>query len=266
VVGQAKLESCDLPRPDSFRSRQVQLYMNLILVCMTDVLGIYGSSKSDFPKSMSYLAPDAAQAYINICHINRLRISDMYRSPEQSLIARQTKSGVQPPGFSAHNFGVAIDVDVDDCLSRFKKSKPQFDSLMEGFGWYCHRKDGKRGFEDWHYNFLGDMKSDPTIKSKFESGSTTADAVEEKIRLMYGSHFTLTSKQIQSELSKLKLYSGDIDGIIGPRTRMAVSIFQKTWGLKESGEADERTMRTLVTVAADKHVISSASTLTHPVG
>ena len=123
-----------------------------------NILGIYGPNKDQFPARMSMLHPDAAAAFDAVIALTgqRLRVSDMYRTPAESLKAMQTKRGVQPPGYSAHNFGFAIDIDTDAMLAALKCTKAVLDVTMQSKGWYCHRKDSKRGMEDWHYNFLGD--------------------------------------------------------------------------------------------------------------
>lgn len=47
--------------------------------------------------------------------------------------------------------------------------------------------------------------------------------------------------EAQDILEKMGFYEGDVDGIDGPQTRMAISAFQKKKGLKPTGRLDEKT-------------------------
>ena len=45
---------------------------------------------------------------------------------------------------------------------------------------------------------------------------------------------------LQAELTELKFYDGEVDGLIGPKTRQAIVAYQKANGLASSGEPTER--------------------------
>ena len=235
--------------------------LSLNLVSVPNVLGIYGKSKDQFPARMSRLHFDAASAFAAIEKTigQRLRVSDMFRTAEQSLQAMQEKTGVQPPGFSLHNYGIAIDVDIDSMLASTKLSKPAFDLMMRDHGWYCHRKDNKRGSEDWHYNHLGvGAAAAPFLKASEKSTNTSA-AGDARIKALYGDQLTLDAKEVQECLLHLKFYSGEVDGIHGPRTRQSIMAFQRAWRLQPSGQMDERTERTLAYVSADLPSLAQVS-------
>lgn len=234
--------------------------LNMLLKRIPNVLGIYGTGKGGipagdyFPPSASLLHPDAADDFLALQQAlgQRLRVSDVFRSPESSLSAMQSKAGVQPPGYSGHNFGFSIDVAVDAVLKALNVTKPQLDEKLKAFGWYCHRKDGARGFEDWHYNHFGrGAKADPYLAACAAS-TTTAAGVEKRITDLYGPAFTLDTTELQVLLKKLKLYGGDIDGDFGPRSREAVLAFERTWKLPVDGKPDPKLMRTLATVASQQ--------------
>lgn len=220
---------------------------------LSSVLGIYGQSKNFFPARAALLHPHAASAYAAFeTAIGSIRVSDMFRTVEESMKARAEKAGVQPPGFSAHNFGLAVDVDVDDMLRRFRCTKPELDAKMAQYDWYCHRKDGNRGMEDWHYNYLG-----PSPEKWLASASktSTAGAVEAKIVDLYAEGLSLDPSEAQEALKKMRMYSGDIDGEIGPRSRQAIAAFQRAWKLPATGELDARTERTLAVVTAEIEIL-----------
>lgn len=194
------------------------------------VEGIYGDDKKLMPRAMRRLHPDAAKSYLAIDALGvKLRVSDMFRTPEASLRAMQAKPGlVQPPGYSAHNYGFAIDVDLGACLKRFGMSKAQFNAFMESHGWTCHRLDDARGPEDWHYNFQ--------VRHLIEAGDkSSAAAVERKMQAVYGLQMKLDATQAQTALKTLRMYMGAIDGKVGPATLGAVATFQRTWRINESG-------------------------------
>jgi peptidoglycan hydrolase-like protein with peptidoglycan-binding domain len=239
--------------------------LTMILKRVPGVLGIYGTKPIGgvpagdyFPMSAALLHPDAASAYaaVETGTGKKLRVSDMFRSPEASLAAMQQKSGVQPPGYSAHNFGLAIDVATDACLKTFGMTKQQFDEMMASYGWYCHRKDHQRGSEDWHYNHFGvGAEAAPWLAACAQSVVTSA-GVEAKMVSYYGKSFMPDTSELQVMLKKVKMYGGDIDGDFGPRSQQAVLAFERAWKLPMDGQPDARMMRTLATVASEQSIFS----------
>ncbi len=49
-------------------------------------------------------------------------------------------------------------------------------------------------------------------------------------------------RQVQQELLKKGFDPGPIDGILGPRTKEAVSNFQDRFGMKASGDINNKTL------------------------
>lgn len=227
--------------------------MPVLAIHLQRVPMVLGADGSPFRASWSMLHPEAARSFeLLAAHVGRpIRVTDMFRSPEQSLIARANHTGVQAPGFSAHNFGLAIDVSVEPLMGSLGCDKLELDGLMEKGGWYCHRRDGRMGPESWHYNFLGPDREARIYLELGGNGANTSQAVEGKIRSLYGPRFAIDASTAQSALKRMRLYRGEADGIGGPRTRMALELFQRSWGLAPTGELDERTQRTLAVVSAD---------------
>lgn len=216
------------------------------------ILGIYGPRKDLLPERMRLLHPDAAASLLAMEGTpRRLRISDMFRSAEASLNAVFEKRGVQRPGYSGHNFGFSIDIDVGDCMRRFGMNKRQLDEHLAACGWVCHRKDHALGDESWHYNFVSTGSEAARYLAASTRSTSTAPALEARIREHYGAAMDLSPTEVQGALRRLRLYSGAVDGDLGPLSRQAIRIFQRAWGLAITGSVDAITARTLAFVAAE---------------
>jgi len=221
------------------------LTLELRALANEEVRGIYGDNENEMPKRCRFLHPEAFDSYLEMKQ--QVVVSDMFRSPESSLEAVRRGRGAQPPAYSAHNYGLAIDLEIKQTMKELGvKSKAALDEEMESRGWFCHRRDHELEHEAWHYNFLG---RGTQIGSQFRS---TSGWIEARIGQIYGAFFDLDEKEAQIALQKLRLYGGAIDGKIGPISREAISAFQRTWGLPESGRLDTRTKRTLAYVAAER--------------
>lgn len=219
--------------------------LKLDLVPVPPCHGIYNIRDIPFKSlraNMRYLHPDAAKAFAGIA--DWVVVSDMFRTPESSLQAVEDGRGAMPPGYSAHGYGLAIDIAITEVMNNLKlKRKADLDAKMEEHGFFCHRRDHENDKEAWHFNYLG-------VGAKV-SGSFTSDEVEARIVALYGNYLKPDDTECQRMLAKLKLYGGDIDGDIGPRSRQAVLAFERTWGLPVDGTLDVKTRRTLAYVARE---------------
>lgn len=220
------------------------LTIKLAKLSSDQVIGIYGPGKNALPERMRLLHPEAARNYLD--HLaDKLVLSDMYRSAEGSLLAVKTRAGSQRPGYSGHNMGLSVDMDVTKTMKRVGvTTKAALDAWLEESNWFCHRRDHLRKMEEWHANF--DIKA--FIKP---SDKTTAPALERKILSLYGEGFKLDAVEIQTALKKLSLYKGSLDGKLGPLSRTALEIFQRAWALPATGKTDVMTVRTLAFVTAE---------------
>lgn len=224
--------------------------LDLKLKRVTTVVGIYGPKKDELPERMRFLEPEAADNFdTNLSHT--MVVSDMFRSPEASLKAAREQKFALPPGFSAHNYGLAIDIDVKASMKRGGfETKAALDYWMEGRGWYCHRMDHRLDSESWHYNYLG---SYPVLKGV----KNRASSIESKINKLYSRGWEFENgSEIQAGLAALKLYGGALDGLLGKLTKEAIRVFQRAWGLNDTGIADLRTLRTLAYVNCTRSVIA----------
>lgn len=189
---------------------------------------------------MRLLQPDALASLENAA--DRLTFSDVYRSPDSSLRARKEKRGIQRPGYSAHNFGLAIDLAVADCLRSLNFDKQSLDSYMLSRGWRCFRSDDLLGPESWHYTF--------------EARVHGATGVEQAILASLDPGvLTPGDSECQEMLRELRMFGGTVDGDPGPLTQEAVAIFQRAWGIKPTGRLDTMTRRTLAVVTAEVAIV-----------
>lgn len=221
--------------------------------------GIYttqSNGSNSLPTRFLFLHPRCAVGFAQLeAGTGGLIYSDILRSAEESLHAVQTKTGVQPPAYSGHNFGFSFDVAVEETLKLRGWDYARLLKEMEDHGWYCHRRDGAHGYrqsESWHFNFFG------VDFGKYIGRAVTggwAAPLEALIQDTYGPQFLLSDSDVQAGLKKLGMYAGDVDGILGPLSHQGVAAFQRAWKLPESGIADGPTQRALAFVAAEREVV-----------
>ena len=220
------------------------LHLSALPATTRGIYDVSGKGPNSLPESSLRLHPHAAEAFLRLEDDRPLVYSGIWRSAEQSLRARATKEGVQPPGYSGHNYGFSVDVAVEATLKRHAWSYSDLLVYTQKHGWYCHRRQ-KRGFEEWHFNFLPDpVAAFATVK--LTAPKTWANAIESVIHAYYGSAFEYDARCMQEYLQKLRFYGGAIDGLVGPRTTEAQQAFSRAW------RTTKRTFeRTLAFVAAD---------------
>ncbi|MGO8920888.1 MAG: peptidoglycan-binding domain-containing protein [Stellaceae bacterium] len=69
------------------------------------------------------------------------------------------------------------------------------------------------------------------------------------------------ARQAQAELAREGLYSGKIDGIVGPKTRQALAAFQQRQGLRQTASLDRETRQRLAAASpAAAHGNGNAAT------
>ncbi len=224
----------------------------LILSEIAHAKGIYKTRDGMLMRRNRWLHPGAATS-LNRANGElggRVVFSGMLRSPTVSLWAAKQKRGVQPPGYSGHNFGLCVDIAVDATLDEAGISYSQLLDVMRRHGWHCHRRDGNRGFEDWHFNWLGEESEAVRYLAEAltRNPRTWAIPVEQRIQHIYGADLALGTEGAQVLLRALKLYDGEVDGISGPLTRMALNLFQRQWSLPITRALDPRTQRVLAVV------------------
>jgi hypothetical protein len=210
------------------------------------------------PKRARFLEPSAARSLIALAAAHPwLTMTDVYRSPEASLAAMRTKRGVQQPGYSGHNYGESIDLDVAVCLQAGQLSYAALLELMAGSGWYCHRRDGGTGSEAWHFNHLAADAERLLALAYAPDVATWAKPLEQRLQDRYAGAWVYGTEELQRQLARLWLYRGEVDDSLGPLTRESVYAFQRAWRLPEDGLAGPRTRRVLALVAATIELVTT---------
>lgn len=202
---------------------------------------------------MPYLAPEAALAFLAIERdTDGLVYTDLYRDPTASLLARRLKRSGQFPGYSGHNYGLSIDLEVKTILSEKKIRYEDLLYIMKKRGWVCHRRDGaQEGPGAEHFTYLG-SDSDSYLKSCTMDPTTWQYPVEQLIWERYGSEFKIGIKDVQALLSKMSMYSGTFTETNDSYTREGILAFQRAWDLTQSGSPDMTLCRVLVYVTAER--------------
>ncbi len=233
------------------------------LVAMPPLLGPDDADyKGQVPTRMRFLAPDVGPQLLRLNQDTGGYIfTDVWRSADSSLAARRVKRGVQRPGYSPHNYGIAVDLDLYGIMKKYQIHYPDIVEMMRAHGWYCHRRDGLGPDESeaWHFNYLGDNSDKYLANVDIDRPVTWATASEARILERYGTDFVLSPTQIQSYLAQIKIYGGAIDGNLSSALcREAVMAFQRAWNLDVDGDPGVMTQRTLAFVTADRQISNFA--------
>lgn len=226
--------------------------MRLILAALPERLTHYDGKP--VPAWMRLMHPSAAEALVALeTKYGPLSYTDIWRSAEVSLHAQESKTGVQAPGFSGHNFGFSVDMDVDGCQKKAGIRYQRLLEIMAEFQFFCHRRDGSLGSEEWHFNHFPDPKYLARMDSK--NHHTWSHGIEQRIVDIYGGQFILDVRSVQQSLAQLKLYSGPLDGEPSAILTQSIRAFQRAWKLSDDGVTGPMTQRTLAFVAANKIVV-----------
>jgi hypothetical protein len=178
----------------------------------------------------------------------------MWQDPVSSLLARRTRRASQLPGYSAHNFGIGIDLDVKAILDEKKIRYEDLLYLLKKRGWICHRRDGDAyAPEAEHFNFLGDTPNEYLFRCTMDP-ITWDNPAEERIFERHKADLQLTTYQAQIKLARIGFYAGEPDGKNDLYTREAVMAFQRAWDLIENGSVDPTTSRVIAFVTSEREL------------
>lgn len=191
--------------------------------------GYTKNTDGKLPKRMSWLEPKAATDFKRMIEAsgNRIEFTDVYRSVFYQLQCIQGATEAKrrlyaPPTKSGHNFGMSIDVAIDETLENFAASgvneliiaSRNYQALRRWFaqyGWMYIEK------ERWHFDHLDGHANVCT-----------------RINDVYGQAMTLSNVDVQRALNVFvgKNLPAPLteDGIIGAKTANACAIADKILG------------------------------------
>jgi len=205
---------------------------------------------------MPLLAPDAADALIELeKDTDGLVYADFWRDGISSLLAKRLNKSTHLPGYSSHNFGFGIDVDVKTVLAEKKILYEYLLHLMKKRGWYCRRRDGEENqLNSNHFDYLGPEANKYLYKCTLNPETWDMPA-EQRIIEKYNPEFQLPLSEVQIGLAKLGMFKGQTNGTSDVYTREAILAFQRAWDLIPNGYADYQFCRVLSFVTADIDII-----------
>lgn len=228
-----------------------------------DLLGIYDCDRDGIKKEMPFRAlfahPVLATAILSTEKDGfRLTYSDIFRDAKTSLARRRefvAKGGPQlaaKPGFSAHNFGFAVDLDVQKIMKDYSINKEHLDVLLrDKYSLYCHRRDHSLASECWHYNALG---GGATALLQHSSKNSTSGAVEAFILSVYGKDFDITRDQCIQAIRALGFMPEKVDNAITEVA--AIKKFQLFWDLQVDGILGPQCKRLLAYLTATTELVT----------
>lgn len=176
---------------------------------------------------------------------------DMWRDAVATMAARRIRKSGQIPGYSPHNYGLSVDLDVEALLEQKKIRYEDLLWLMKKRGWYCFRRDGVEGQTGYdHFDYLGES-ADYYLSKCNQDPATWGNAIEIKIWEFYGQNFQASTKEVQLQLSKIGFFKEPFTEHRDMYTREAIMAFQRAWDLIQSGSPDMTLCRVLAFVTAD---------------
>ena len=224
-------------------------------VVYVSVPSIYANKTAILPKRMARLVQSAAESLQKVYQQiegegGHLYISDMYRSASEQQRAHEDwkagrKTAFSPPACSGvHEAARAIDIDAFDTVIGHKKVR----EVLNGYGW-INITDSLTGPECWHYEFREryweEYKQQHGYSAmahamKLEIGNTVgraaAEVRKEEVRWLQGSLNSIMGLTLQE------------DGLYGPKTKEAVTLFQEKYGLQVDGVAGPITIQRIRTL------------------
>jgi len=146
----------------------------------------------------------------------RIIITDIYRKPSESHLARRKKGPmVAPCGLSGHNYGISIDIDVKGTAKSFGMRASEMREEMSKLGFHSIST------EDWHYN-MGFNPSKSFFYGLYEKCSEEfLNHVEEVFVEKFNAVCSLDMKNLGSIQALLDIKA---DSIFGKKTFLSASM------------------------------------------
>lgn len=142
-------------------------------------------------------------------------ISDSYRKPTESYLARKKKGpSVAPCGLSGHNYGISIDIAVEETLRKMSCSYPQMITEFQRMGLFGIKS------ENWHFNL---MFSDAS-QYFYSLHSRMSPELITHINSVMVKQFSKIILPVQSVSEIQKILGLTVDGVVGRNTILSVSM------------------------------------------
>lgn len=183
--------------------------------------------------------------------------TEMWRDALSSILVRRTNTSTPPPGYSAHNYGLSIQIDMRASMKVKKLSHDDLTKILERHGWFCQRRD--EGFDisevgACQFNYFG-KDHDKYLSKASQDATSWLTPSEFYIWEKYRDDFQLETADVQNKLGSLGLYRGTITGQRDLYTREAIMAFQRTWEISQSGAPDMTLCRVLSFVTAELKIL-----------
>lgn len=200
-----------------------------------------------------YLAQDAAEALLLLERdTNGLTYTDLWLDPISYLVQKRLKKEFQLISYNPHNYGLALDLDVETTLKQKKIKYDDLIWLMEKRGWFCHRRDKQENLPgSEHFIYLGEYHSKYLEKCSYDP-TTWNTSSEVRIWERFSQDFiSVTIKIAETRLAQIGLFYGTKSGQKDLYLRESILAFQRTWDLPQTGTIDITFCRALTLVTAD---------------
>jgi len=146
----------------------------------------------------------------------RVIITDIYRKPTESYIARKKKgSMVAPCGLSGHNYGISIDVDVQATAKSFGMNPENMRKELNMLGLKSITT------EAWHFNLVFNPERDYFLSLYNGCSKEFLAHVNEIFLEKFNSVCGMSLKSVSTVQAALDL---TIDGVFGPKTFLATTM------------------------------------------
>lgn len=147
---------------------------------------------------------------------NRIIITDIYRLPSESYLARKKKGNlVAPCGLSGHNYGISIDIDCAGTAKALGILEVRLKEILGQHKLYNIQR------EAWHYNILYSIESNYFYR--FWDDLTSE--VQKHIGEIFIKRFNLVNKTDHKTIKDVQLFLGlDADGVMGKRTYLSATM------------------------------------------
>ena len=173
---------------------------------------------------------------------------------------KQIQNILEDSGFEVGSVDGRMGSRTRKAIMEFQKSKKLAPTgKIDSNTWEALNKEKEKIVEDIlspgvKYELIPEAQDFVSIEDKDEK--STVERISQKSQIQdevmgYRLKSKNRTKQIQTALKKAGFYKGDIDGKLGPQTKKAIKVFQKSKGLTPDGVIGVRTWEELAKILKD---------------